>query len=87
MLPATKRLEAYDVDRLIRQQSYFVVHAPRQVGKTTAMEALARELTASGDYVATLKLQDRSNQPKISERTSAEPATTPTGRSLMLIRA
>lgn len=54
MLPATQRLEAYDVDRLIRQQSYFVVHAPRQVGKTTAMEALARELTASGDYVAVL---------------------------------
>jgi len=54
MLPATQRLEAYDVDRLIRQQSYFVVHAPRQVGKTTAMDALAGELTASGDYVAVL---------------------------------
>lgn len=54
MLPATQRLEAYDVDRLIRQQSYFVVHAPRQVGKTTAMESLAQELTASGEYLAVL---------------------------------
>ena len=54
MLPATQRLEAYDVDRLIRQQSYFVVHAPRQVGKTTAMESLANELTASSAYVGIL---------------------------------
>jgi hypothetical protein len=39
---------------LIEQQSYFVIHAPRQVGKTTAMMALAQELTASGRYVAVL---------------------------------
>ena len=54
MLPATQRLEAYNVDRLIRQQGYFVVHAPRQVGKTTAMLSLAQQLTESGDYVAVL---------------------------------
>jgi hypothetical protein len=52
MLPATARLP--DVLRLIAQQSYFVLHAPRQTGKTTAMLALAQELTASGQYVATL---------------------------------
>jgi ATPase family associated with various cellular activities (AAA) len=39
---------------LIEQQSYFVIHAPRQVGKTTAMMALAQELTANGRYVAVL---------------------------------
>jgi hypothetical protein len=37
---------------LIEQQGYFIIHAPRQTGKTTAMMALAQELTASGDYVA-----------------------------------
>ena len=52
MLPATARLP--DVLRLIAQQSYFVLHAPRQTGKTTAMLALAQELTASGRYVAAL---------------------------------
>ncbi|MFV9502970.1 MAG: AAA family ATPase [Oscillochloridaceae bacterium umkhey_bin13] len=52
MLPATARLP--DVLRLIRQQSYFVLHAPRQTGKTTAMLALAQELTASGHYLAAL---------------------------------
>ncbi|NJN18646.1 MAG: ATP-binding protein, partial [Oscillochloris sp.] len=44
MLPATARLP--DVMRLITQQSYFVLHAPRQTGKTTAMLSLAQELTA-----------------------------------------
>jgi molybdopterin-guanine dinucleotide biosynthesis protein len=31
-----------------------VLHAPRQTGKTTAMLALAQELTASGRYAAAL---------------------------------
>jgi len=52
MLPATHRLEAFNVERLIRQRQYFVVHAPRQVGKTTAMHELAKQLTASGDYIS-----------------------------------
>jgi len=52
MLPATKRLEAFDVERMIKNNQYFVVHAPRQVGKTTAMQGLATELTASGKYIS-----------------------------------
>ena len=40
--------------RLIDQQNYFVIHAPRQTGKTTAMLTLAQELTASGKYTAVL---------------------------------
>jgi hypothetical protein len=50
MLPASRRLPG--VRQLIDQQSYFVLHAPRQTGKTTAVMELARELTASGRYVA-----------------------------------
>jgi len=52
MLPAMRRLP--EVRRLIEQKSYFVVHAPRQVGKTTALLSLARELTTEGRYVAVL---------------------------------
>lgn len=37
---------------MIDQKSYFVIHAPRQVGKTTMMMQLARELTAEGRYNA-----------------------------------
>lgn len=54
MLPATQRLEEFNIPRLLQQKSYFVVHAPRQTGKTTAMLALARELTASGKYISAL---------------------------------
>ena len=43
-----------DLMRLIVQQGYFVIHAPRQTGKTTAMMALAQQLTASGLYTAIL---------------------------------
>jgi hypothetical protein len=52
MLPAAERLP--DVIDLIDQQKYFVLHAPRQVGKTTALLALAAELTAAGRFVAVL---------------------------------
>jgi hypothetical protein len=52
MLPPMGRLPT--VDRLIAQQSYFVIHAPRQIGKTTAMLSLAEQLTASGKYVAAM---------------------------------
>ena len=52
MLPATARLP--DVQTLIDQKAYFVLHGPRQSGKTTAMIELARQLTAAGRYAATL---------------------------------
>ncbi len=50
MLSPTERLP--NLERLIEQLGYFVIHAPRQVGKTTAMLALAQQLTASGKYCA-----------------------------------
>ncbi len=52
LLPATRRLP--NLERLIAQQNYFVIHAPRQVGKTTAMLALAKELTDRGKYTAVM---------------------------------
>ena len=52
MLPAAARVPL--ARRLVADQNYFVIHAPRQSGKTTAMINLAQELTASGDYVAVL---------------------------------
>ena len=52
MLPAAARVPL--ARRLVADQNYFVIHAPRQSGKTTAMIDLAQELTASGEYVAVL---------------------------------
>jgi hypothetical protein len=38
--------------KLIEQREYFALHAPRQTGKTTLLDALARKLTAEGRYAA-----------------------------------
>lgn len=50
MLPPERRLP--EVRKLIEQAHYFVVHAPRQTGKTTAFRALAESLVAEGRYTA-----------------------------------
>ncbi|MBF2017283.1 MAG: AAA-like domain-containing protein [Rivularia sp. T60_A2020_040] len=50
MLSPTSRLP--DLSLLIEQESYFVIHAPRQTGKTTAMLAASQQLTATGRYAA-----------------------------------
>jgi hypothetical protein len=69
MLSATERLP--QLKRLIAQENYFVIHAPRQTGKTTAMLALAQELTASGDYAAVMVSAEVGSafpdQPEIAE--------------------
>lgn len=52
MVPVARRLP--QVYALIERDSYFVVHAPRQIGKTTTLVALAAELTASGRHAAAL---------------------------------
>ncbi len=51
-LPVLRRLPG--VRKLIDNSLYFVVHAPRQAGKTTTLRALAQELTAEGQYIALL---------------------------------
>jgi hypothetical protein len=50
MLPADERLP--EARSLVEAGRYFIVHAPRQTGKTTAMNGLARELNASGRRIA-----------------------------------
>src|SRR5579871_1286611 len=50
MLPASARLPR--ARQLMEEGRYFVVHAPRQTGKTTTVTALAREVTAAGRHAA-----------------------------------
>jgi len=52
MLPAAERLAA--ARRLIDLKRYFVLHAPRQTGKSTTIAALAANLNAEGCYAALL---------------------------------
>ena len=50
MLPALDRLPG--IRELVAGGSYFVVHAPRQTGKTTALQALVREINEKGEMFA-----------------------------------
>ena len=52
MVPVEARLPP--VRALIDQKAYFVLHAPRQVGKTTSLLTLAEQLTREGRHVAVL---------------------------------
>ena len=48
-VPPLERLDADDVRLLIRQWKYFVLHAPRQTGKTSALLELRDQLNAAGE--------------------------------------
>ncbi len=50
MVPAAGRLPG--VPRLVERGAYFVVHAPRQTGKTTTLRAISRALTRDGELAA-----------------------------------
>ncbi|MEM7536334.1 MAG: ATP-binding protein [Chloroflexota bacterium] len=54
MLPATMRLDAVVLDRLIAQQACFVVYGPPKSGKSTTMAEFAWQLTKSEAYSAVL---------------------------------
>ena len=49
-IPPLERLDLDRVRTLIRQQKYFVLHAPRQTGKTSALLALRDLLNAEDSY-------------------------------------
>lgn len=46
------RLDWDEIQLLVRQQSYFVLHAPRQTGKTSTMLAMMETLNRSDEYAA-----------------------------------
>ena len=46
------RFDLDDILTLIRQKRYFVLHAPRQTGKTSCMLALRDYLNQKGEYIA-----------------------------------
>jgi predicted AAA+ superfamily ATPase len=50
MLPPLPRVP--EAQALVERGSYFVLHAPRQSGKTTFLMAFAQALTEGGQYAA-----------------------------------
>ena len=49
-IPPLERFDLNEVLRLIRAKRYFVLYAPRQTGKTSALLALRDLLNGSGEY-------------------------------------
>ena len=49
-IPPLERVDLDEILRLIEWDKYFVLHAPRQTGKTSALLALADRLNAEGLY-------------------------------------
>lgn len=47
-----KRIDLEEMLLLIRQQKYFVMHAPRQTGKTSCLLALRDYLNKEGEFIA-----------------------------------
>ena len=65
MLPPLERLPG--IMRIVEQRGYFVLHAARQSGKTTALKALVREINGKGRMTAlyfTVETVQRFTDPK-----------------------
>jgi len=52
MLPPADRLIGAQLDRYIEDKLYWVLHAPRQTGKTTFLQDWAREINSGNEAVA-----------------------------------
>ncbi|MEZ4985750.1 MAG: AAA-like domain-containing protein [Saprospiraceae bacterium] len=55
-----------DILRLIEAKQYFLIHAPRQTGKTTFLHSLAHRLNSEGQFVATVCSLESAGYPSIS---------------------
>jgi hypothetical protein len=51
-LPVLPRLPEDDINQMINGKFYFVLHAPRQSGKTTYLDLLTKKINSEGHYYA-----------------------------------
>jgi hypothetical protein len=50
MIPPLSRFDLEEIETLIDDKRYFILHAPRQTGKTTCLLALMEHLNQKGQY-------------------------------------
>ena len=68
MLPPADRLVGASLDRYVREQLYWVLHAPRQTGKTTFLQSWMREINAGDEAIACYVSVERCQQmPALAE--------------------
>ena len=52
MIDPLERIDVDSIESLVEEKRYFVLHAPRQTGKTTCLLALMRHFNARDQYRA-----------------------------------
>ncbi len=65
MIPPGRRLG--QIRELIGGEHYFVIHAPRQTGKTTLLRSLSRSLTEEGNHAAVTVSLESFTSPSVAE--------------------
>ncbi len=58
--------------QLIKDKYYFILHAPRQTGKTTLLHSLAKSLNVNGDYISVVFSVEEAGYRSIDEKTANE---------------
>jgi len=61
-----------DIYRLIQAEQFFVLHAPRQTGKTTFLHALAHRLNREGKYIGLVFSAETAGVPSFTEQQTNE---------------
>src|SRR5579862_3224792 len=51
-VPLATRLNELELHQLVEQEKYFILHAPRQTGKTSAILNFVKELNKENKYIA-----------------------------------
>jgi len=68
MLPPADRLQGADLKRYLEHELYWVLHAPRQTGKTTFLLSWLREINAKAEAIACyVSLERAQGMPEIEE--------------------
>ena len=70
-IPPLERIDLDVVLRLVRDEQYFVLHAPRQTGKTSALLALSEVLNGLGLPVRVRYGRNRPHRPHRARRRAA----------------
>lgn len=66
MVPPFRGLEQ-EIMRLIEAEQYFLIHAPRQTGKTTFLHAFAKKLNEEGKYICLVVSLEQAGVPSFGE--------------------
>ena len=76
-VPPLERIDLSDILSLIGTKRYFVLHAPRQTGKTSALLALRDLLNGGSPRQVPLRLRKRRGRPGGTRRPSGSDARHP----------